>query len=488
MSRQPRRTPPPTTSSLCGRSLFAPGTLALGLAACLVVLEDPAVAQEPPPPPEGVTAWSGYHASVRLTWFPALVASGATLPQGSAASASIVRGSLQEPGGETWLSIAAPEDPARDGPTYVVERAESAEGPFATVASGVAHSWYRDGAVENGRPYFYRVRTVSGGVESVPSEVVRGRPRSEGYLIRAGFADEPPVLDGRILPGEWSRATTVNITSPGSSGLAVTAWAMNSVTHLYVAVRDPNFPFPDDFNQIGIYFDENHDGAWNAPPERPEGNVWILYDATFDETWNWFRALTGEWPFGVGAVQFGEVGSVVQRMSFASGDAEFEVAIDLSRVPLVASPGSTVGFGLYSDQTGTAPFTGDWPAGIFASPLYFKAPVLYGDLVLAAGAPVAVREEGPDGDLTALPNPARGAVTIRTSAAATMAAGLSRLLVYDISGRLVARIPWEGREASWDGKDGAGRSVPPGVYLFRLDRKRGAGSGGAAEGRVLILR
>ncbi len=452
------------------------------LSAVVVAVAAPADAT-PPGPPETLTAWSGYHESVRLTWFPPFQL-----------ASREERATVSREAWEGWRGSTpnAWEPAAEDlggGLTYRVYRAEGVGGDFALIADGLTHTWYRDDDVVNGRAYRYALRACLAGEESPPSEEATATPVFGGYRIRSGFTRSAPVLDGRIGAAEWRDARVVDITAPaGAAALPVTAYVMNSETHLYVAVRDPNFPFPDDFNQIGIYFDENHDGAWNGPPARPEGNIWIFYDATFNESNNWFRAVTGTWPHGIGFVQFGDVTTVRQRIGYYPGDPEFEVAIDLRFVPLVSEPGRTVGFAIYSDQTGAAPFTGEWPSGFLESNVYFTAAVLFGDLFLARRPETPVREEAEG--IVAFPNPTAGAVTFRRGAAAGAgpasgdgaAAAGARLLVFDASGRRVAALPWSVAGARWDGLGEGGERLPAGVYAYRLERDRGRG------GRLLLVR
>ncbi len=61
-----------------------------------------------------------------------------------------------------------------------------------------------------------------------------------------------------------------------------------------------------------------------------------------------------------------------------------------------------------------------------------------------------------------------------------------RLVIYDTMGREVRRIVNEGQpagryEVSWDGRDRAGREVPPGVYFYRLD------AGGFSKTEKMLL-
>jgi hypothetical protein len=66
--------------------------------------------------------------------------------------------------------------------------------------------------------------------------------------------------------------------------------------------------------------------------------------------------------------------------------------------------------------------------------------------------------------------------------------GLASLLIFDASGRTVRRFasrrPLSGGDAVvWDGLDEAGRAVPSGVYLVRLD-----GIVGSATATVVYIR
>jgi len=68
------------------------------------------------------------------------------------------------------------------------------------------------------------------------------------------------------------------------------------------------------------------------------------------------------------------------------------------------------------------------------------------------------------------PNPSSGALRILFGADAGSRA---ECLIYDIGGRLVARVPSHKLDSgqcvsAWDGNDLAGTAAPPGVYLYRL--------------------
>jgi hypothetical protein len=79
------------------------------------------------------------------------------------------------------------------------------------------------------------------------------------------------------------------------------------------------------------------------------------------------------------------------------------------------------------------------------------------------------------------PNPARfpARVAFRVDASRSVAAQSTRLLVYDVRGRLIrelvhAPVPAQSARFIWDGMDHAGREVPAGVYWTRLEWGRDA--------------
>jgi hypothetical protein len=85
--------------------------------------------------------------------------------------------------------------------------------------------------------------------------------------------------------------------------------------------------------------------------------------------------------------------------------------------------------------------------------------------VTGGGPPVTVAgvEPGPDlfPGLDVWPNPFRSLAQIRCGGSG----GLPRLSVYDVTGRLVRRLP-AARIAAWDGRDDHGRRLPAGAYFI----------------------
>jgi hypothetical protein len=106
--------------------------------------------------------------------------------------------------------------------------------------------------------------------------------------------------------------------------------------------------------------------------------------------------------------------------------------------------------------------------------------------VSRAGIPGAVDHEQPLADakdLVVFPTPSTGLVTVVYSGregSRSVGGGESGAVV-DIAGRLVRTLRWSGAEgrgivSGWDGRDAAGRLVPPGVYYVRLSTPTGVRS------------
>ena len=94
-------------------------------------------------------------------------------------------------------------------------------------------------------------------------------------------------------------------------------------------------------------------------------------------------------------------------------------------------------------------------------------------------------EPPPSARVCAYPNPFAHSTTIRYH---LPAAGLVRLGIYDVAGRLVRVLDESVRprgwgSAEWDGRDGASKGVAAGVYFVRVEAGRGSSSR-----KVLLLK
>ena len=107
-----------------------------------------------------------------------------------------------------------------------------------------------------------------------------------------------------------------------------------------------------------------------------------------------------------------------------------------------------------------------------------------------ASAPVAVdplpSAPAATGLAWAWPNPAHGRADVRVALGGKSGDGLTATL-YSVAGRRLAALPVSGEgegRAPWDGRDDAGRRVPPGVVLVHVADRAGAE---VARGRFVWL-
>ncbi|WP_199619354.1 LamG-like jellyroll fold domain-containing protein [Paenibacillus alkalitolerans] len=103
------------------------------------------------------------------------------------------------------------------GQSYTITRSETEEGPYATIATGVAGNYYKDTAVENGKVYYYKVAAVNengAGWESWRAKAdltvpVSGNADTAWRDDRIGGTAGSSVIDG----------SSVTIGSVGGTGL-----------------------------------------------------------------------------------------------------------------------------------------------------------------------------------------------------------------------------------------------------------------------------
>lgn len=102
------------------------------------------------------------------------------------------------------------------------------------------------------------------------------------------------------------------------------------------------------------------------------------------------------------------------------------------------------------------------------------------DIYFATGAMAAIAEARPSaalrGTVSTYPNPVRTALQVKYLG---RAGERFRVEIYDPSGRLVRRLEGglcteSGGIVEWNGHDGRGRTVSPGVYLVRVQTQSGS--------------
>ena len=441
--------------------------------------------------PQNLTALTGYHNSIVLAWDAPLDKSENNLlnqvnqvskhlsavPEEKNISAAVhspVKFSPGSGGGESSNQVVISGSQNRPHTeaellSYNIYRGTIASGPYDFLAN-TDKQYYRDQSAVNGTIYYYVVEAVYDAGVSGYSTESSAMAVLNGNIIRAEAASTAPTIDGVINAAEWSQATTTQITAPGST-YPVMLYSMNDLNYLYLALDDPNNNVMNDYDEFGIYFDEDNNFEW--PPSSPsgEGNFWIDYYLTGPSTAR-FRGISGWWPLNLLFDSPIDAQAVVHGISFGTGHVQFEVRIDLSASPLNVSPGNSLGFYVFSYDYGTGAMNGYWPEETF---YYWPLPASYGTLILD---PVVGIEEPQQSLITAYellpnyPNPFNPSTTIHYRLANTQAQP-TILAIYNSSGQLIQTLvdqPQNNGEYSvtWDGLNSQGLEVGSGVYFYQL--------------------
>ena len=212
------------------------------------------------------------------------------------------------------------------------------------------------------------------------SAEVMATPVEGGIVENIDFALNTPTIDGSIEVSEWIDATAGDITSPGAPA-PVHLFMKNDANYLYIAVDDENNTTDSDYNEVGIYFDDDNSGTWDPDTPSSEGNFWITLDGGVPGV-SW-RPIYGAYPDGITfEAATDDPTGVVAAVSASSGHLQYEIQIDLAASPFTASIGDTVRMQVYSYDGSTEVTTyygdtGDWPYG----PVWI-APSTYGKVVL----------------------------------------------------------------------------------------------------------
>lgn len=266
--------------------------------------------------------------------------------------------------------------------SYNIYRSTSLNGTYSQIASNINRQYYRDKTVTNGTPYFYRIRAVySGSVESEGSVADEATPSGMGNFTTADWKFITPILDGQIEEDEWLNAATVDITAPGEAS-TVTLYSYHFNNYLYIAVNDAGNTSLDEEDQIGIYFDKDHDFSWPDPDLDQEGSFWLYWNPS--SVIAKFRGLGGRWPMNMSwADQVNAAGvTCAISMSTTSGNVQYEVSVDLSGSKLNITPPQQIGLYLYGLDMPSERFSAHWPNAVDETMWSnaWMAPALYGTL------------------------------------------------------------------------------------------------------------
>lgn len=362
------------------------------------------------PPPNNVVAGTGFNGIVPLTWSqiwdPSAMPVRAGTPTGGISTTP--SGSAKASGGfpatYTTLNSSASKGrvnsikefsftatPERDAPVkqsitvnhYNIYRSTTPGGPYSLIASVTAsgrpygdNGDFIDSTVTNGTTYCYVLTAVYSKGESMYSEEVSTTPKAGGHTLVSPLTPTLPVIDGVISPGEWSDATVKDITTPGVPA-TIRMFIKNTIGTLFLAFEEiDTISINYNYNGVGIYFDADHNRAWN--PNALEGNFRI--DFYSDTTYTYFRWITGTHPNVRFSSSVPNPNGVAAKGAFSTGHFQGEAAIDLSS-PYFASAADTLGLWVFGDGPWHASsyyrYDGTWQYGSI-----WIAPQTYGNLAL----------------------------------------------------------------------------------------------------------
>ncbi|MBN2011567.1 T9SS type A sorting domain-containing protein [candidate division KSB1 bacterium] len=359
-------------------------------------------------PPGDLVALTGYHSAVPLAWNKPTDTMLLTKLSALQVEESISDGNLAEqyedyPMNRTILNSFSATDvndvsrtstqtQAAAPSSYNVYRATSSGGSYTKIASNVIRQYYRDATAANGTTYYYKITANYSSSESDYSNIASAAPKTDGYVVNSGWAATAPTLDGVITRSEWEQAATVNITYPGATG-TVLLYVMNNSSTLFVAVDDKRDTHQNNWDQVGITFDENLDREWPASGSSDsEGNLWLAWDATTTSAISQYEPCQGYWPDNIVWLTYSKPAGVNTNISMSSGNMQYEGSINLSSSPLNATIGSTIGLRVFSYDKAIENFTGFWPQQAerlkIITPNYFgQAPFSFANVNLTATAP-----------------------------------------------------------------------------------------------------
>jgi hypothetical protein len=204
-----------------------------------------------------------------------------------------------------------------------------------------------------------------------------------------------PTCDGNIDPAEWSDAYMYDVsdTTGQEDGLpdplgTVYLWLKQDDNGIYFAIRNNADQTLDDYDQVGLYFDDNYDGCFPASATN-EGNNWLVWSATGPYVqWRYSQDLDCGFPptYNCQAEIFG--GNIVWAPSCfgigigPTGVVDYEAMIPygtLDQYLDLTMPPDSLGFFMFCQNAGASVINGSWPNQSYGNT--FQQACYYGYLV-----------------------------------------------------------------------------------------------------------
>ena len=249
---------------------------------------------------------------------------------------------------------------------------------FDTATVAWLTDWTPGGGLWQG--YRVTVNTALEGDQAPRNDTARvGVIISPDTLFSYWKSGSWPYIDGYIETGEWDQAYSFDAsnvtgwrTGPQEPGSA-RGYFMHDSLWLYVAFELPPALTRDTHDLVGLYFDENNNGQWEANLTEGNHDVW-LNDSVYDEVL--YRPWTASGP---GQAQY--CPGATSASGIFNGHLVFEARIPFGTVPykLALNPqGDTCGLWLHAVHHGTC--LGWWRLGLPQDS--FGIPAGYGKLIL----------------------------------------------------------------------------------------------------------
>jgi hypothetical protein len=209
--------------------------------------------------------------------------------------------------------------------------------------------------------------------------------------IFSNLTAAPPTIDGNIQTSEWSDAEKYDVSDVlGQEGIAYPAgsaflYVKHDANNLYVGCDLPYAATVDDFDQLGVYLDDNNDGVWAT--DSSEGNYWLVHYSTGDSVR--YRAIMSSNPMT--SWIYGYVPSSAISVATTSGHLQFEGAIPIgtARQNLnVNTNGDTVGLWFFAQDNPTGDRYAYWPQDMSSDT--WPYPDAYGNLIFRMNYDVGV--------------------------------------------------------------------------------------------------
>jgi len=208
-----------------------------------------------------------------------------------------------------------------------------------------------------------------------------------------------PTCDGQIDAAEWSDANMYDIsdTTGQEDGLpdplgSVLLWLKQDDFGVYFAIRNNVDQTLDEYDQVGLYFDDNYDGCFPAAATN-EGNNWLVWSATGPFV-QWRYAQDVDCGFPPSYICYGDnfSGDMVWAPSCfgigigPTGVVDYEVMIPygtLDEYLDLTMPPDSLGFFVYCLDNGNGYIQGEWPSQYY--PTTWREPCYYGRLICETG-------------------------------------------------------------------------------------------------------